>query len=189
MSKRSQSSVPRRQRRLPAALTGILQPGEIVINTAHVSAAIYWKTLAVFILSIFLLLTVFNLGIMMLVVTLCMFLTAWLTKRYLLFALTDRRVIIRYGVLQLETVQLHYNRIESVELAWTLVGRVFGYAGLVVTGVGSRVSMIPFVANAQTLRTELDTRMSLQDDRVVKVQQVAPDAAPAPTPKSDGPQI
>lgn len=133
-----------------------LREGETLKRVAQVHWGIYWKGFALLLLSLFLMLTVFNLGAFFLLVAAVVLSFAYLTKHYLLLVLTDKRLIVRHGILNLETVQMHFNRIESVEVFRPPVGRLLGYATVVVTGTGSRVTSVPFIADADAFRGDLD---------------------------------
>jgi uncharacterized membrane protein YdbT with pleckstrin-like domain len=120
---------------------------------------------------------VFNLGVFLLLVSFVMFLMARMTKHYLLLVLTDQRVIIRAGVLNLETIQFHYSKIESVEIAWSPVGRMLGYGTVFISGTGSRVIAVPFIANALEFRSTVDNLITRQEDKPMKVEVTNPGKA------------
>lgn len=77
---------------------------------------------------------------------------AMLTKYFLRLALSNKRVLARYGVLQVDVVDVPFNRVESVELERMLPGQIFGYANIIVMGTGNRYIRIPFVANPRAFR-------------------------------------
>ncbi len=133
-----------------------LQEGERLLRDATIHYGIYWKGFAILGLAIFLLLTVFNLGVFILLCSGISLGVAWLTKHYLMLALTDRRVLIRYGIINLETIQMHFDRVESAELARTIMGRILGYSTVLITGTGSRIIAIPFVKDGEEFRADLD---------------------------------
>lgn len=167
-----------------AEIRGMLQSGEELIRVATIHNAVYWKGAAVLILGILLMLLVFNLGVFIAFVGLILLCIAYLKKYYLLLVLTSKRVIIRYGITQLEAVQLHHNRIESVELSWTILGRMLGYAMVFITGTGSRVSVVPFVADAQAFRNDLDKILYDRDEIALKQQGTPAPAAEPVSPSS-----
>lgn len=142
----------------------LLRGGETMTLMGEIHYGIYWKAAALGCFSIILLLSVFNLGVFMAIIAALTFIYAALTKHYLLLALTSKNVIIRYGIINLDTVQVQMNRIESVQLARTIIGRILGYATVVVTGTGNRTMMIPFIANADEFRSALENQLSARDD-------------------------
>lgn len=147
-----------------------LNEGEEVRMRAYIHPGIYWRAMAVFFLSIILLIKVFNLGVFFLLVSLLMFMFAQATKHYLLLVLTDQRVVIRFGILNLETIQMHYNKIESVEVVWPPMGRVFGYGSIFISGTGSRVVSVPYIGNAREIRVAIDKLITRQDEKPMKVE-------------------
>ena len=106
----------------------------------------------------------FNLGVFFMFVSLIMLSIAFLTRYYLLLALTDERVIIRHGIINLDTIELPHSRIESVELARTIMARLLGYSTVMITGTGSRRTAVPFIADAHLFRAALDDIL-IQRDR------------------------
>jgi uncharacterized membrane protein YdbT with pleckstrin-like domain len=146
---------------LPGDVT--LMPDEEIVKVGQFHPGIYWKGVAVFALAIVLLIRVFNLGVFILLVAGVMLALAYLTKHYLLLILTNRRLLIRTGILRMDTVQLSLERVESVELERTIMGQFLGYAAVVVTGTGSRVMAVPFVEEPQKFRQLIDQQIfSLQ---------------------------
>jgi uncharacterized membrane protein YdbT with pleckstrin-like domain len=52
------------------------------------------------------------------------------------FAVTDRRVIIKVGVLRRRTLEMQLAKIEAVAVDQGVMGRIFGYGDIAVTGTG-----------------------------------------------------
>ena len=152
----------------------ILQGGEEARMRAVIHPGIYWRAVAVLCLAVFLLFKAFNLGLFLLLVSMIMFMFAQATKYYLLLLLTDRRVIVRFGILNLETIQFHYNKIESVEVVWPPMGRIFGYGSVFITGTGSRVVSVPYIGNAREIRTAIDNLITRQEEKPMKVEIASP---------------
>ncbi len=136
-----------------------LREGEQLLHVARIHPGIYWKGAAVFVISAVLMMSVFNLGAFLMFVSLIMLSVSYLTKHYLLLATTDRRVLLRFGIINLDVVDIQHERVESVQLARTIMGRILGYASVMITGTGSRVTTIPFVADADEFRRTLDSRL------------------------------
>lgn len=149
------------------ALQSILMPDEKVLRIAQISPGIYWKGFVVLILAVILMITgaLFNLGLFLLFVSVIMLSIAYLTRYFLLLAATDKRVIIRHGIINLDTIQFRYTKLESVELSRTLIGQVLGYASVVITGTGSRITVVPFIADASRFRAELNKILFEQDEK------------------------
>ncbi len=151
------------------AIEAMLRPDEKLVRVAHVSHAIYWKGVVLFLFAGFLMThpMIFNLGVLMLVVSLLTLGNEYLSRYYLMLVLTDKRVLLRRGILTLDTVQMRLSRIESVELEWTPMGRVLGYSIVVITGTGSRVVAIPFVSDGPAFRKEMDDMLFALEERQI----------------------
>ena len=139
-------------------------PGEQVVSMAVISGGIYWKGIALFIVSVLVMLKAFSLGAFLMFVSLLMLSIAYLTKYYLLLGATNKRVIIRSGIVNLDVIQLRYSKVESVEQSWTIIGQILHYASVVITGTGRRVVVIPFVANAAEFRSAINAILMRRED-------------------------
>ncbi len=130
-----------------------LLSGEVVISEAVIHDGIYWQSVAVFVFSIIVaLFVVIELGVFLAVVSGLMALHAMIKKSILMMVVTNKRVFVRYGILQVDVVDIHFDKVESVELERMLPGYVMGYANIVLMGTGNRYIVIPYVANGPALR-------------------------------------
>ena len=126
---------------------------EKVIANATISSGIFWKAIAVFIFAI--VVAVFfakELGVFFAIVSVLMAVYAIILKEVLLFIVTNKRIMVRYGLLQVDIVDIHFDKVESVELARMLPGYLLGYSNIVVVGTGGRVIVIPYIENGVALR-------------------------------------
>ena len=165
----ARNAVARRRQTGPVSL----RPDEIILAQAHISNGIFWKTLIVFMLAI--LVAVFialNLGVFLGVVALMMLVWNSFIRHVLLMVVTDQRVIVRSGTIMQETVDLRLDRIESVEIQRTLAGYMFGYASVIVTGMGVRLAFVPFIANADRLRVTIDEMLYQRANKPLAVYDV-----------------
>ncbi|MGH1375919.1 MAG: PH domain-containing protein [Alphaproteobacteria bacterium] len=134
-------------------LARMLVSGEEIILRARLHGAIYWKSVAVLVLG--LVVGIFLapvLGIMFGIFGAVMLCVAILTQHYLLLAVTNKRILARYGLLQMDVVDIRLSKVESIDLERMLTGHLFGYASVVVMGTGQRVIRVPFIANADAFR-------------------------------------
>lgn len=149
--------LPSRATRKTPPIPVRLVEGEELLRTAVIHPGIFWKSVVVLVIGLIVLPLVTVLGIMILIVGALMAGIAWLAQGCLGMILTNRRVIIRRGMpLWFETVELRLSQIESVELMRMLPGALMGYGTVIITGTGSRVTGIPYVADAAGFRAVLD---------------------------------
>ena len=52
------------------------------------------------------------------------------------FAVTNKRVMMKVGVFHTRSIELLLNKIEAIAVEQTLLGRIFGYGDIVITGSG-----------------------------------------------------
>lgn len=52
------------------------------------------------------------------------------------FAITSKRVIIKVGLISRSTVEMNLNKIESVNVDQSILGRIFGYGTIIIVGSG-----------------------------------------------------
>ena len=142
----------------------LLVKGETIIEEARISQFIYWQSIAILILAIIVALTLaIELGALLAVVALIKFAYDTLKKEILLCVLTDRRIFVRYGILQVDVVDIRFSKIESIELERMPTGYLMGYATLIVAGTGNRVIAIPYVDNAIDIRRAYN-RLTLENE-------------------------
>lgn len=154
--KASGKTASQRSSQRAADLPVALREGESLLIAGRVSNAIFWKAIAVLLIALLAGFVGVYLGYFLCFVSFLMFSYALLLKSVLKLAVTNQRVIFRSGLVKVDTVQVRLDRIESVEIQRTLVGHVLGYGTIVMTGVGSRFSFIPYLANAAEIRNVLD---------------------------------
>ncbi len=147
------------------AISDMLVEGEQVLHTARIHDAILWKGAVVLIFGFILAVFVWQLGVLLGVFGL-LILAYEITKRHLLLlVLTNKRVLARYGVLQVDVVNLHFDKIESLELERMLPGYIFGYSNVIIMGTGNRFIAVPYVANGPEFRKAFN-EITLGDNSV-----------------------
>ena len=67
-------------------------------------------------------------------------------------AVTNRRVIAKFGLVARRTVEMNLAKIESVRVEQTVMGRLFGFGSIIVTGTGSTMDPIQFIADPIAFR-------------------------------------
>ena len=68
-------------------------------------------------------------------------------------AVTDRRIIFKRGLIRRHTVEMNMQKVESVDVDQTLLGRLFNYGDVTVRGVGSTFERLNFIDAPLRLRT------------------------------------
>lgn len=68
-------------------------------------------------------------------------------------ALTNKRVIAKFGLLRRETIELKVARVESVQVRQGILGRLFGYGSLIVAAAGTPCAPIPAISAPMLFRS------------------------------------
>jgi uncharacterized membrane protein YdbT with pleckstrin-like domain len=67
---------------------------------------------------------------------------AWFRRWTTEIAVTDRRIIYKVGFIRRRTIEMHLDKVESVDVEQTILGRIFNYGDIIIRGVG--VGIEPF---------------------------------------------
>ena len=71
------------------------------------------------------------------------------------FAITDHRVIYKSGLLSRHTIEMNRDKVESVDVDQSLLGRIFSYGTVVVRGTGSSLEPIRNIGDPLTFRSHI----------------------------------
>jgi uncharacterized membrane protein YdbT with pleckstrin-like domain len=122
-----------------------LMPGEAVTYRAHLHWVIYLRALLVALLGAAFVAAGFTwrdvnglvvIGAVLLVIAVLLWLGQWIKSRTSEFAITNKRVIIKVGLIRRDTLELLLTKVESIGVDQTVMGRIVGYGSIVVVGTG-----------------------------------------------------
>jgi len=68
------------------------------------------------------------------------------------FAITNKRVIIKVGLISRRTLEMNLNKIESVNVNQGILGRLLGYGTIVVVGTGGTKESFAAISDPLTFR-------------------------------------
>ena len=74
-------------------------------------------------------------------------------------ALTDRRVVIKTGLVGRKTIEMLLNKVESIEVSETVLGRMLGYGTIVVIGTGGTPEPFDQVAHPLEFRSRVQQQI------------------------------
>lgn len=83
------------------------------------------------------------LSLLILVIPLGVLCYSYLTWRCSEFAVTDKRVLIKTGIVTRHTLETILTKVENIGVEQTLWGRMFNFGTLYVTGTGSTKEIFP----------------------------------------------
>lgn len=87
----------------------------------------------------------FGLGIILLIM-------AFIRYKSTEVAYTNKRVIAKFGFIRRETVELNINKVESMQVTQGVLGRIFNFGSLVISGAGNPQAPIPGISHPMTFR-------------------------------------
>lgn len=79
-------------------------------------------------------------------------LNAYITRRSSEFAVTNRRVIMKAGVLRTRSLEILLNKVEALAVNQTLFGKMLNYGDIIITGSGGTKELYEGIENPLALR-------------------------------------
>jgi uncharacterized membrane protein YdbT with pleckstrin-like domain len=76
------------------------------------------------------------------------------------FAITNKRLVIKVGLIQRETLEMVLSKVETIRVDQTIIGRLLNYGTIVVTGTGGTNEPFKSIANPLEFRRQVQTRTS-----------------------------
>ena len=98
------------------------------------------------------------------VATICFFLAlilalrAWFIRWMTEIVVTDRRVICAHGFIQRHSVEVHMDKIESVDVDQSMLGRIFDCGDVTIRGTGSTLEPLRDVDRPIAFHNEVTAR-------------------------------
>ena len=149
----------------------ILQPGEKVLysTNAHwifyLPAIVAWMVaLALLVLSVVataipaLVLPAWAGAAVFAVVAVYYMIRGWFHRLTTETDVTDRRVVHKTGFIKRRTFEIALDKIESVDVDQTILGRIFNYGNVTILGVGEGKQTISTIASPLAFRSAITAR-------------------------------
>lgn len=67
-------------------------------------------------------------------------------------AFTNKRVIAKFGFISRQTVELNISKVESIQVNQGILGRIFNFGTLVISGAGNPQAPIPGISDPMAFR-------------------------------------
>jgi uncharacterized membrane protein YdbT with pleckstrin-like domain len=152
----------------------VLQPGETLLCRSRLHWLIYLPVLpflAIFVLGAALYLgmqsnagdpasAILPLGLIVIgaVGTIVAWFRAWLRRMTTELAVTDRRVIFKRGLVRRHTVEMNMDKVESVDVDQSVLGRIFNYGDVTVRGTGASIEPLRLIDDPLAFRSCVTAR-------------------------------
>lgn len=80
------------------------------------------------------------------------FVVVWIRYKTTELAFTNKRVIAKFGFVSRQTIELNMHKIESMQVNQDVLGRIFNYGTLIISGAGTPQAPIPGISNPIAFR-------------------------------------
>jgi membrane protein YdbS with pleckstrin-like domain len=120
---------------------GALVKDEKIVHVGHISKWALWHLIAFGVVF----LPAFGLGLIFLAV-------AYIRFKSIELAVTTKRIIVKHGFIRRETVEMNLNKVESIQVEQGMLGRMFNFGTLVVSGTGSSHAPLVGIADPMGFR-------------------------------------
>jgi uncharacterized membrane protein YdbT with pleckstrin-like domain len=114
---------------------------EKVVHIGHISLWSLWHLVALGVI----LLPAFGVGLIFLVI-------AYIRYKSVELAVTTKRLIVKHGFVRRHTVEINLNRVESIQVEQGLLGRLFDFGTLIVSGTGTSHAPLTGIAEPMGFR-------------------------------------
>lgn len=142
----------------------VLQPGEQVRHISSIHWILYWPGVAVALLAVAAYwfgetrwlprawqYTAYALALVAVVLLVREWLQWWITE----IAVTNRRVIYKRGLIRLQTNEMNMDKVESVQVNQSVLGRMFDFGTVKILGTGEGFEALQTIAGPIKLRNSI----------------------------------
>jgi len=142
----------------------ILQPGEQVRHISSIHWIVYWPGVAVALLAVvaywfsetryltgFWRYTGYALALVAVILLVQQLFQWWITE----IAVTNRRVIYKTGFVRRQTNEMNMDKVESVKINQTILGRILDYGDVTILGTGEGFETLRTIASPIELRNSI----------------------------------
>ena len=144
----------------------VLQPGEQVRHISSIHWIVYWPSVVAALLAAAAywlgemrllprvwLYTAYALALVAFVLVVKEWYQWWITE----IAVTNRRVIYKKGLIRLKTNEMNMDKVESVQVAQSVLGRMFDFGTVKILGTGEGLETLHTIATPIKLRNSIIT--------------------------------
>ena len=145
-------------------LQRVLQPGEQVRQISSLHWIIYWPGVALALLAVVAYwlsdarlltglwrYTAYAIALVALVLLIQQWIQWWVTE----IAVTNRRVIYKKGLIRRQTNEMNMDKVESVQVKQSIVGRMLDYGTVTILGTGEGFETLRTIASPIALRNSI----------------------------------
>lgn len=144
-----------------------LQPGETIIYRTRLHWIVFFPSIVLFVAGLAAIIfgphaqeemvakLVGTLGYAMIVFALAMAISVWVQFISTEMAITNRRVVAKVGFIWRRTIEMERQKVESVSVDQSIIGRLLDYGTLIVRGTGSTLEPMANIDSPLEFRNKL----------------------------------
>lgn len=80
------------------------------------------------------------------------------------FGITNKRLVLKTGVIKRQTHETQVNKIERINVEQGIMGRLFGYGTIMVSGTGGGICKFADVADPLTFRKRIQEQINILEE-------------------------
>jgi uncharacterized membrane protein YdbT with pleckstrin-like domain len=81
------------------------------------------------------------------------------------FAVTDKRVLAKHGFIERESIETLLTKIEAISVDQGIIGRVFDYGSIIITGTGGTEESFPRISQPLEFRRQIQSQVVALEER------------------------
>jgi uncharacterized membrane protein YdbT with pleckstrin-like domain len=81
------------------------------------------------------------------------------------FAVTDKRVLAKHGFIERESIETLLSKIEAISVDQGIIGRVFDYGSITITGTGGTEEFFPRISQPLEFRRQIQSQVVALEER------------------------
>jgi len=138
----------------------VVQPGENIRHIGRLSPIIFFRPALLILGGFFIGTATTNeaapaIGLILILLGIIGLIRAWVKRSTTEIAVTDSRVIVKVGLLSRRTMEMNMNKVESVIVDQSILGRMFNFGSIALRGSGSGIEPIQNISQPLELRAAI----------------------------------
>jgi uncharacterized membrane protein YdbT with pleckstrin-like domain len=89
-----------------------------------------------------------------------LFLPPWIKSSSSEFAITNKRVLIKVGLIRRHSLELLLQKVEGIGVDQSILGRILGYGTITVSGVGGTKEPFQMISNPMEFRRQVQASLA-----------------------------
>ncbi len=137
-----------------------LMPGEKVVYQTKLHWIIFLWPILLFIVGIIVGSSAPEFGGLFILVAAVMGIASFINYSSSEFGVTNKRVIAKTGLIRRNSLEVFMNKVEGIQVNQGILGRVFGYGSIIITGTGGTKDPFHKISNPLEFRKKVQEQIA-----------------------------